>query len=915
MTDETRSEARNHAVAAGDVGGSIFNIHVEETQVLESAPKTPPHIPHLHRLIGREAEKQALIEQYRQIKRDRRGSAVFLLGASGSGRHALTSRMQRHALDQNDAVAAARFWDPDLLPEGRARDLYWDSPAMNAYGEALTDAFQVTSEELAGAPWVNLMSQMMEQAKMSLDLPDWPDDPRSLNRFVRRTALRKPLLLTLEHLEWADSMWIDLMRYLVDEAAQDLPVLLLITLAAPAPLDRLTDEQHTEATRLVETLVAQGIATANYLAPITTSQFIDHVSPIEPQLSDQLRRLADDDPLVTEMLWEEWLAHQVVVHVDGEWRINPARDVEWWVFGETRDHARTFLKACLKRRPDEEPPFEFEEIERFLNCAAVEGSTFTAPAVAQVMGVDPDDLIDLFDDYLRMEGEEEGILVDMGFADGPHPICVYRFARPYLHHVWAKYPGQSAQRRRWNRQLADALERLYHPETWRIASKLIDLFEAGNAPQRAQVYDRRRSRRASLAVLYWHVQFLMEAVADHDRFGTYRLFDRGFELSGRLVKERPDLWEDGVWFAQELARRAERLGDEKRQADAWYYRAWHYYNAGHYEEARSWASQAVALYEVCRGPDHTDTAHVLRVLGGVLQAQGNLAGAREACERALRIDEAAYGPDHPGVAADVNNLGKVLRDQGDLAGAREAIERALRIGETIYGPDHPNVAIGVNNLGEVLWAQGNLAGARAAYERALRIDEAAYGPDHPTVARDVNNLGRVLQDQGDLAGARAAFERALRILRLTYGDEHPQVATAHNNLGLVLKAQGDLAGARAAYARALRIDEAVYGPDHPNVAIEVNNLGKVLKDQGDLAGAREACERALRIDEAVYGPDHPTVAIRINNLGSVLQDQGDLAGARAAYARALRILEQSLPPDHPHIAGVRGNLASLEDEG
>jgi hypothetical protein len=38
-------------------------------------------------------------------------------------------------------------------------------------------------------------------------------------------------------------------------------------------------------------------------------------------------------------------------------------------------------------------------------------------------------------------------------------------------------------------------------------------------------------------------------------------------------------------------------------------------------------------------------------LGGVLQALGDLAGAREQLERSLEIGEAALGPDHPHVAA------------------------------------------------------------------------------------------------------------------------------------------------------------------------------------------------------------------------------------------------------------------------
>jgi hypothetical protein len=48
----------------------------------------------------------------------------------------------------------------------------------------------------------------------------------------------------------------------------------------------------------------------------------------------------------------------------------------------------------------------------------------------------------------------------------------------------------------------------------------------------------------------------------------------------------------------------------------------------------------------------------------VLQALGDLPGARQAFKRALKIDEKALCPQHPNVARDVSNLGRVLQVSG-----------------------------------------------------------------------------------------------------------------------------------------------------------------------------------------------------------------------------------------------------------
>ena len=54
--------------------------------------------------------------------------------------------------------------------------------------------------------------------------------------------------------------------------------------------------------------------------------------------------------------------------------------------------------------------------------------------------------------------------------------------------------------------------------------------------------------------------------------------------------------------------------------------------------------------------------------------------------------------DSPDTARSLNNLGYLLQAQGDLAGARPVFERALAIFTARLGPDHPNTRIVRGNL-------------------------------------------------------------------------------------------------------------------------------------------------------------------------------------------------------------------------
>src|SRR5215510_5345365 len=83
----------------------------------------------------------------------------------------------------------------------------------------------------------------------------------------------------------------------------------------------------------------------------------------------------------------------VVVCRDDRWEF--ARTDNVWVFGEARDQAETMLAACHAAPA----PFDRFQVEQMLTCAALEGLTFTAQAVVQVLGLPADDLVEFWDTF------------------------------------------------------------------------------------------------------------------------------------------------------------------------------------------------------------------------------------------------------------------------------------------------------------------------------------------------------------------------------------------------------------------------------------------------------------------------------------------------------------------------------------
>jgi Flp pilus assembly protein TadD len=92
------------------------------------------------------------------------------------------------------------------------------------------------------------------------------------------------------------------------------------------------------------------------------------------------------------------------------------------------------------------------------------------------------------------------------------------------------------------------------------------------------------------------------------------------------------------------------------------------------------------------GPDHPEMATAYNNLGRVFLALRDPATARTFHEQALAIKEAHpdFGPDSPSVATTRWLLAGVLQEQGNLAGARAEFERAHAIFQAALGPDHPD---------------------------------------------------------------------------------------------------------------------------------------------------------------------------------------------------------------------------------
>jgi tetratricopeptide (TPR) repeat protein len=346
-------------------------------------------------------------------------------------------------------------------------------------------------------------------------------------------------------------------------------------------------------------------------------------------------------------------------------------------------------------------------------------------------------------------------------------------------------------------------------------------------------------------------------------------------------------------------------------------------------------AEAIKPYEKAQAMD-ADYVWGWIELRRLYQEAGRLPDARRAAEQAL-----THAQNDRDRAVAESELGDVLEATGDLAGARKRFEENLKIAEQMAQADPANahaqrdLSISFNRLGKVLDKAGDLRGARARLEQALAIDEELAKTNRASTEakRDfgvsLEKLGDLLVKMDDQENARKRFEQALEIRELSAKTNPTSVAAQRdlgislNRLGKVLLETGDLPGAGKRYQQCLDIVEKL-AKANPTSAIaqrdfgiSLSRLGEVFVKEGDLARARKNFEQALKIADQLVKAD-PTSAdeqgylcISLESLGDVLLLMHDLAGARERFTQALKIT-MNLAAVNPTSAEIQYLLFSLQ---
>jgi DNA-binding CsgD family transcriptional regulator len=382
--------------------------------------------------VGREAELAALTADL-DAALGGRGGVALVAGEPGIGKTRLAEELAAQATARGALVLWGRCW------EGEGAPAYWPwLQVVRVYVQA-ADPTALRHDMGAGAADIAQIVPAVAECLPDLPAPPPALDPEaarfrlfdSLAGFLRATARRRPLLLVLDDLHWADASSLALLRFAGRElqgagllvlgiyrhTEVDGGQLLLGTLA-----DLTRGQQHRRL--LLGGLDQRGVAS-----------FVAAVAGVQPspELAAALHRETDGNP---------FFVTEVVRLLASQGRLDAAQAGSAVLAGGLPEGVKAVVAQRLRRLTD--------GCRRVLEFAAVLGRDFRLRVLQQATGLDADQLLELLE-----EAEAARVVGSV-----PGGLGRWRFAHALVREVL--YEGLPAARRiRLHGRVGEALEAVY----------------------------------------------------------------------------------------------------------------------------------------------------------------------------------------------------------------------------------------------------------------------------------------------------------------------------------------------------------------------------------------------------------------------------------------------------------------------
>jgi class 3 adenylate cyclase/tetratricopeptide (TPR) repeat protein len=514
-------------------------------------------------LVGRDAELKLVNEKLEEL-RDGRGSFVAVLGEAGLGKSRLLAEVRTSARD--DSRPHVGWLEGRSLSYEQAVTYYpWREVIRGAIHAGEGEAPEVVRERLrcdrdccampgGDVQFLEVMLSVESDATLEA-LTDLAGDALvqyitdAIRGYLCVRADRKPTVIVLDDLHWADSASLDLLLQ-VTELVEDWPILIICLLRPDkdAPSWSAIERASSELGDRFTAVFLEPLDAAN------SQELLGNLLHIE-DLPESVRTLildkAEGNPFFVEEVIRTLIDSEYIVRENNHWRAT--REIVKVTIPDT-------LSGVLSARIDRLP----ESTKQVAQTAAVLGRIFAQRALATACGEaapEPERIDDI--------GLHLGVLTY-------EELVRERVHDPELEYIFKHALTQEAayelllirRRKELHRRAGEVLEKLYPEQRGELASVLAYHFRLGESWQRAADYAMLAGAQAA------KVYAMSEALAYYEN--SYEALKKVPDASPELICDAILGWtraafklkpyQEVVTRLEEAEKIARELGDETRLA-------------------------------------------------------------------------------------------------------------------------------------------------------------------------------------------------------------------------------------------------------------------------------------------------------------------------------------------------------------
>lgn len=833
-------------------------------------------VPNYNQMVGREVELKSLQDDYRRVL-EGKGHPVMVIGEPGIGKTQLARQFKHWAREQGALCLSAKFFDYqasrlapfevllDLLrtalcPEKEAGDCDLRVLAMTRLGVALPEELFIESQPLVSAqaagstaPTIRRNTGAFSSTTARAIIP--------ISQCFIRLSQRRPLVLILDDMQWADDASFGVIGYLM-RTLQNEPLMIV----GLARREATTEREHPLRLWLKEQAGYRSF-TGLSLQPLNEADCEKVIAAvfqnnIQIPSSDlqTLHRITDGNPYFLIEMVRLLVAEKAITFCDGRW--------QWHSLNQSRLPETIVMaaQAKLDRLSD--------EVREMAECAAVLGDEFRVDTLAQVTGKPEEEIEDLL-----LEGVRNGVLSDRGVSAGNDGRFYHTILRRVLYDV---IPPR--RRKRLHLIAAQAIEATHPHEAERIAEAISVHYEAAGDARKTFDWSMRAWQAASSR---WNWSEAMSCIERANQVAT-ELNGRGetqletvdkikllfgvgetYYATGRL-KESETAYNEAITLAR-------TVNDRGALAMALLQQGQTRMGLSTYREAEIATEQALDIYQQMN--DQEGAALALVQLGGIKVRIGKYEEAAKLAESSL--EGVALNSQIAAIAFGLLGWARAL--QGHYAEGVPLLERAV---------DY------MGNIGDVQrralllrrrhWADLS----RGRYETAIQLAQRARD-DFYSIG-DTRGVAQMDMGLGQARLAQGLYDEALTFLQRSgttargIGDTHLEAETIWLN-GRAYGELGRLAKAEELLTLSLEMVRDV--GDRDDEFRVLTDLARLKNTAQDYGSALTLAEDAIVIATELNNNDGLGVAL-IEKARS-LSAQGRSEEAQATSKQAIELLDKS----------------------